>query len=58
VALGASLAFIGTPQLIRLFPTWDGYVIATIVGALAQRFVDFIEWFYKKFKRDNDNGTE
>lgn len=54
IALGASVAFLGTPQLIKILPSWDGYIVSAIIGALAQRIVDFLDGLYKKFKRDGD----
>lgn len=54
ICLGASVAFVGTPQLIKVFPTWDGYIISTLVGALAQKLVDFIDSLYSKVKKDGN----
>lgn len=52
IALGASVAFLGTPQLIKIFPSWDGFILSTIVGALAQKIVDFLDGLYSKVKKD------
>jgi hypothetical protein len=57
ICMGAIVAFMAVPQLVKLIG-WDQYLLSFIVGALAQKFVDFINGLYKKYTKNEGINEE
>jgi hypothetical protein len=57
ILMGAIIAFMGVPQLVK-FVGFEQYLLAFLVGALAQKFIDFINLIYKKYTKNEGLSEE